>query len=193
MRIYDISRELFSAPVYPGDPKSSFELLSRMETGDEYNLSTFCACTHAGTHVDAPRHYVFDGKTVEQLDLSSFYGPCSVVEWHGMLTGAQAEQMLPHLRERVLLKGETHAFLSTSAAFVFQDAGIRLVGTDALSIGLGEEEARVHTELLLADIPVLEGLDLSEVTAGDYLLCAFPLKLGGLEAAPVRAVLLDVL
>ena len=47
MRIYDISRELFSAPLYPGDPESSFELLSRMETGDEYNLSTFCACTHA--------------------------------------------------------------------------------------------------------------------------------------------------
>ena len=90
----------------------------------------------------------------------------------------------------LLIKGEGRAFFTQSGAFALAQAGICLVGTDALSIAPPGDEAAPHEELLSAEIPILEGLDLSRVEPGTYFLCAFPLFLRGTEAAPARAVLL---
>ena len=88
MKVIDISRELFSTPVYPGDPVPRRELVRRMELGDSYNLSGFYTGCHSATHVDAPRHFIDDGKTVDEMELSRFVGRCTVVAAQGIVTGA---------------------------------------------------------------------------------------------------------
>lgn len=191
MKLYDISRELFTAEGYPGDPAPHWDLLQRIDTGDEYNLSAFTTCTHRATHVDAPSHYVEDGTTIDRLPLEPFVGPCTVLSVEGLLTGAQMEELLPRCQKRVLLHGDGSAFLDRSAAFVLADSGVLLVGTDAISIGSEDDERAVHLELLGENIPILEGLCLDGIPDGDYFLSALPLKLKGLEAAPCRAVLID--
>lgn len=190
MKIYDISRNPFLTKVYPGDPEPRVELFQRMEMGDEYNLSGFFMCAHTATHMDAPRHFLQDGNTIESTPLENCIGPCTVVTASGLITGGDIDRLLPTCENRILFKGNGKAFLSQSGAFACADAGILLVGTDAQSIGAYEQERQPHCELLSAGIPILEGLDLSQVPDGRYELVALPLKLTGLEAAPVRAVLL---
>lgn len=191
MKIIDISRELFSAPVYPGDPQPYRDQIRRMNMGDMYNLSGFYTGCHSATHVDAPRHFIEDGKTIEELGLEKFTGRCTVVEANGIITGSDIDAILPRLEKMVLFRGEGKAFLDASAAFALSDAGITLVGTDAQSIELESETFPVHKQLLGEEISILEGLELSRVQPGNYLLIAFPLLLSGSEASPVRAVLID--
>ena len=107
---------------------------------------------------------------------------------NGILTGQQMEQLRLYPGLRLLFRGG--AFLSKSAAFVLADAGVALVGTDQQSIAPAGDEEAPHIELLSRGIPLLEGLYLDDVADGIYTLCAFPLKLQGLEASPVRAVLI---
>ena len=191
MRIIDVSRELFSAPVYPGDPEPHRDLVRRMEMGDGFNLSGFYTGCHSATHVDAPRHFIEDGKTIEQLELNQFMGECTVVKSEGIITGADIDDILPTTRKIILFKGDGTAFLSQSGAFALADAGITLVGTDATSIETGDDTFAAHKELLSAEILILEGLDLSQVEPGNYRLIALPLLLAGSEASPVRAVLMQ--
>ena len=74
MKIYDISQEVFSCCVYPGDPKPEKKTLCATADGAMYNLTAFSMCAHNGTHIDAPFHFLHDGKTVEQLPLETFVG-----------------------------------------------------------------------------------------------------------------------
>ena len=187
MKLYDISRELFSTPVYPGDPTPSFERVRRMELGDMCNLTGFYTGCHSATHVDAPLHFVADGASIDQVPLDAFFGPCRVITVSGILTGAEVDALALQKGERVLLRGG--AFLSQSAAFAFGEAGVALIGTDQQSIGSAGDEQAPHVELLSRGIPLLEGLILDDVPDGEYFLCAQPFKLAGLEASPVRAVL----
>lgn len=191
MKIIDVSRELFSASVYPGDPIPRRDIVRRISMGDACNLSGFYTCCHSATHVDAPRHFIEDGKTIDQMDLSAFTGRCTVVEGEGIITGADIERILPMCEKMILFKGNGEAFLSASAAFVLQDAGIQLVGTDAQSVEKGDDTYPAHKQLLGAEIVLLEGLDLSRAAPGNYRLAALPLFLAGAEASPVRAVLME--
>lgn len=190
MLLYDISRDVFKTEVYSGDPHPQADWLSKIEYGEEYNLSSVSMCTHTGTHIDAPFHYFDDGAKIDEMPLSRFYGPCTVVTISGLITGEDMEQILPHCRKKVLLRGEGEVFLTPSAVFVMSDYGINLVGTDGLSLAQADDEFEIHRELFLHDILIIECLDLSGVNDGNYILSAFPIKLGSLEAAPARAVLL---
>jgi len=191
MYLHDISNNIFTAKKYKGDPAPQCRWLSKMEFGEDCNLSLIEMCTHTGTHIDAPRHYLEDGKTIDQLPLSRFYGPCTVVSIEGVLTGEDMEQILPFCKKKILFKGNGCAFLSQSAVFVLADYGVTLIVTDGLSIAQQDEEFTIHRELFLRDVVILEGLALEAVHDGDYTLAAFPLKLCGLEASPVRAVLFE--
>ncbi|MGN0455523.1 MAG: cyclase family protein [Acutalibacteraceae bacterium] len=190
MLLYDISRDALKSRVYDGDPKPQTSWLSKIEYGGEYNLSSVAMCTHTGTHIDAPYHYLDDGKKIGELNLSRFYGACTVVTISGIITGEDMDDILPHCRKKLLIRGEGEAFLTPSAVFVLGDYGVNLVGTDGLSVAQADEDFEIHRELFLNDILILEGLDLSGVEDGDYILAAFPLKLSALEASPVRAVLM---
>ena len=190
MSIIDISRDLFLTPPYPGDPVPKRDLVRRLELGDSCNLSGFYTGCHSATHLDAPRHFLEDGDTIEKTDLSRCVGPCTVVEFEGTVTGAEIDRLPPDCEKRLLIKGNGGAFLTQSSAFALAEAGFLLVGTDAQSIGAPNDTYQPHMELLSKGIPILEGIDLTQVQPGNYRLIALPLLLGGAEASPVRAVLL---
>ena len=191
MLFYDISREILTAEVYPGDPKPASRWLTKIEDGSRYNLSAVSMATHTGTHIDAPLHYDEEGEDVASMRITRFYGKCTVVTIDGILTGEDMEQLLPHCAKRLILHSNGKAFLSVSAARVIADSKLVLIGTDAMSIAPPFDEDMPHLELARAGVAVLEGLFLEGVKDGDYTLAAFPLKLGGLEAAPCRAVLMQ--
>ena len=88
MKIYDISQEVFACRVYPGDPTPKKTVLSSIEGGDLYNLTEFSMCAHNGTHIDAPFHFINDGKTVDAVSPESFVGMAYVAEHSGALTAA---------------------------------------------------------------------------------------------------------
>lgn len=190
MLLYDISRDALKSNVYDGDPNPKVSWMSKTEYGEDYNLSVVSMCTHTGTHIDAPFHYIDDGAKINELPLSRFYGPCTVVTFRGLITGEDMEQILPHCRKKLLFRGDGEAFLTPSAVFVLSDYGVNLIGTDGLSVAPPDNEFEIHRELLLRDILILECLDLDNVDDGNYILSAFPIKLSSLEAAPARAVLL---
>ena len=193
MKIYDISQEVFSCEVFPGDPVPQSELLCSIEEGEFYNLTVFHMCAHNGTHVDAPFHFVRDGKTIDEVGLEPFVGMAYVAEHNGVVTAEDAERMLQQAEgdaaKRILIKG--NAEVSLEAAEVFADAGIFLVGNESQTVGPEDAPMAVHLVLLKAGVVLLEGIRLEQVPEGTYLLNAAPLNLGGADGAPCRAVLIE--
>ena len=191
MVFYDISRDILTTPPYGEDPKSVVNTIESIEDGDACNVSQITMCTHNATHIDAPKHFDDDGATVGELRLSHFYGKCTVVTIDGILTGEDMEELIKKKKKRVILHGSGNAYLSSSAAQVIAESSLVLIGTDAVSIAPPFDEMRPHLELARAGKIVLENLKLDGVKDGEYILCAFPLKLSTLEASPCRAVLID--
>ena len=196
MKIYDISQEIFSCQVYPGDPEPFKENLGSMENGDLYNLTAFRMCAHNGTHVDAPFHFVKAGKTVDAIDLEAFVGMTYVAEHHGIITGEDAVDILEKAKKqntkaakRILLKGDVE--VSLEAAKVFASSKILLLGNEPQTVGPENEPMEVHLVLLGADVILLEGIRLAEVSEGVYFLNAAPLNLSGADGAPCRAILIE--
>ncbi|MDR1765352.1 MAG: cyclase family protein [Lachnospiraceae bacterium] len=299
MEIIDITQEVFSCRVFPGDmpPKRQ---VAKVIDKDGYMLTNVSMCVHNGTHVDAPLHFLAEGAAIDGVDLSVFFGPCTVGEVRcadagagggstvrempvsslaggtpgagggngedaaelgggstvretpmGSLAGgtpgagggsgedaaepggascgntsdADSEcdagggcgadgagdeagtdidacpvesctplgrgdvaPLLASKPKRLLIKGE-HC-LSPEAAEAVAAAGVRLIGVESQSVGEPDAPAGAHLALLGAGVVPLEGLDLKRVAPGEYTLCAFPLKLGGAEGSPVRAVLM---
>lgn len=191
MKVIDISRNIFEAEVYPGDPSPVAEKLRRLELGDECNLTAMYACLHNGTHCDAPLHFIEDGAPIKDLDLSLFIGPCTVIEAGHVVTGEMIDKYLPEGCERVLFK-TGGGFIHESAAAELALRGVRLVGIDSPSIDpQGDFEPLAHRAIMSAGITVLEGLELSGAEPGEYFLIAPPVNTGELEGAPVRALLIS--
>ena len=191
MIIHDISRDTLTTLPYTGDPETRVDTLANMENGDNYNLSAIHMSVHTGTHIDAPKHFSEEGKTIDEIRLNTFTGKCTVISANRILTGEDMDEILPRCRRRILIHGEGNAFLSASAARVIADSKVVLVGIDTNSIAPEYEVAIAHRILCDAGIAILENLDLSDISDGEYEICAFPIKLGGLEAAPCRAILLE--
>ncbi len=183
----DISREWLSAPVYPGDPVPKTEKISDLHLGDECSTSVIHACLHTGTHMDAPCHFWEGAGDAQSIELSVCCGDCCVIEANGTLVGEQLEKYMWMTPSRILFKGDVT--LSQSAAFVLMDAGVRLVGVEGMSVAPYDAEAEVHRLLLSGGVVILEGLDLSKVEAGQYILHAAPIRIAGADGAPVRALL----
>lgn len=191
MKIYDISQEVFSCGVFPGDPKPEKNTLCATEKGDLYNLTAFSMCAHNGTHIDAPFHFLWDGKTVDQMALSHFVGDCYVIRHDGAVTSENAADFLAKAGSvpRILIAGS--ATVTPEAAQVFADAGICLLGNESQSVGPENAPMQVHKILLEKGIALLEGVVLKDVPEGRYFLSAAPLNLAGADGAPCRAYLLE--
>ena len=195
MKIYDISQEVFSCRIYPGDPTPEKKILSSMENGDLYNLTAFSMCAHNGTHIDAPRHFLKDGKAVDAMGLEPFVGLAYVAEHRGIVSGDDAARIMesakvqnPEAAKRILIKGD--AEVSAEAAKVFAAAGILLLGNESQTVGPEDAPMQVHLILLSSNVVLLEGIRLAEVSQGIYLLNAAPLNLSGADGAPCRAILI---
>jgi len=195
MRIYDISQEVFCCQVYPGDQKPVKEMLKSMGKGDLYNLTAFNMCAHNGTHIDAPFHFIKDGKTVDKICLEAFVGMAYVAEHRGIVSADDAAEMIekakkqnPEAAKRILIKGDVE--VSLEAAKVFASSDILLLGNESQTIGPQNAPMAVHLALLGSEVVLLEGIRLSEVPEGVYCLNAAPLNLSGADGSPCRAVLI---
>ena len=195
MKIHDISQELFGCEVYPGDPSPVMDRVMSITNGDICNLTSFSMCAHNGTHVDAPFHFIEDGKAIDQISLERFVGPCYVAEHEGDVSAEDAEKMLAAAKaldsscsRRILIKG--NATVTSAAAKVFASDNILLIGNESQTVGPVDAPAEVHYILLGAEAVLLEGIRLANIREGRYFLCAQPLNLGGCDGAPVRAILI---
>ncbi|MBR6514447.1 MAG: cyclase family protein [Clostridia bacterium] len=191
MIIYDITQELFSCEVYPGDPAPKKETLASIHKGDVCNLTALSVCAHNGTHIDAPYHFFDDGKTVDMLSLIKTVGQAYVAEHNGDVSSTDAENILIKANgiSRILIKGD--ATVTKAAAQVFANAAINLLGNESQTVGPHNAPMEVHKILLAKDIVLLEGIRLAHVPEGEYMLCAQPINLGGCDGAPVRAILIE--
>ena len=195
MKIYDISQEVFSCQVYPGDPAPKKRVLNSMEKGDLYHLTSFSMCAHNGTHIDAPFHFLKDGKTVDAICLEAFVGPAYVAEHRGIVSYDDAVKIIEKAKvqnaeaaKRILIKGV--AEVSEGAAKAFACAGLLLLGNESQTVGPENAPMAVHRLLLGADVILLEGIRLAEVPEGVYFLNAAPLNLFGSDGSPCRALLI---
>lgn len=193
-------------PIWPGSSGFQLERTHRMEDGAVANVSRLACDVHVGTHIDAPRHFVPDGKTVEQLPPNVLMGRARVAYLPNVdkITEATLSQLDESgIPERLLLRTDNSHLWSTKAnefqedftaltadaAQWIVDQGIRLVGIDYLSIQRYHDGPLTHQVLLENEVTILEGLNLSDVKPGDYQLICLPIPLKGAEAAPARAIL----
>ena len=190
MKIYDISQEVFSCCVYPGDSVPGFNREKTIDQGDGYNLTSFHMCAHNGTHIDAPFHFLESGNAVNDIPLQKFVGPCVVVYHDGEFTEYHAMELIKdNSVKRILIGG--NATVTASAAKVFADNEIYLLGNESQTVGPEQSPMEVHKILLSKDVVLLEGIRLSGVKSGEYFLFAAPINIAGSDGAPCRAVLVN--
>ena len=196
MKIYDISQELFSCVVWPGDPSPKIEILNSIDNGALINLTALSMCAHNGTHIDAPSHFIRHGKNIDDIELYKVIGEAFVADFEGSVSADDARAILAKAREvsaeaskRILLKGKTTVTLD--AAKIFVEEGIYLVGNESQTVGPEDAPMAVHKALLGAEIVLLEGVRISHVPEGVYLLNAAPINLAGSEGSPCRAELIQ--
>lgn len=209
MKIYDISLTISKdLPVWQGDERISLERVKRIEEGANSNVSVLKCGVHIGTHVDAPVHFISGEKGIEHLSLDVLIGPARVVqlpETCDLITAEVLESLGVLLPERMLLKTRNSEFwrkgltefrpdyvgISPDGAQYLVDKGARLVGVDYLSVAPFKKTRPTHEIFLKAGVILLEGANLCEVAPGDYQLICLPIKLGGSDGAPARAVLIS--
>jgi arylformamidase len=210
MRTYDLTLTITAEmPVWPGDTKPTLVRNSSIAAGDSANTSQITMSCHTGTHVDAPDHFMGDGRTVEKLSMDVLIGRAYVLHLPDvdLITAAvlQAAEIPPRTR-RLLFKTRNSDYwargemafqtdfvgMSADGAEFLVDRNVKLVGIDYLSVAPYKASAPTHTIFLKAGVVVVEGLDLSRVSQGRYTLHCLPLKLGGSDGAPARVILVGV-
>lgn len=211
MKVHDVSLTLRPGmPTWPNEDGPTVAPLKRIARGDSSNVSTISLGSHTGTHVDPPIHFLEGGATVDRLPVDALVGPCRVIAYDGdeHIAASWLERAgIPAGTERLLFRTRNSAHwpagdpfdqgfiaLDRSAAEWCVARKVRLVGVDYLSVepfGSGKIGHPVHTALLGAGIVVIEGLDLSAVSAGEYLLACGALKIEGGDGAPARVFLIE--
>jgi len=210
MRTYDITLTISpDLPTWPGDPGIEIERVEKIEDGSNANVSRIDMGVHTGTHVDAPFHFLQDGVTVDQLNISLLTGRAYVLHLPDvdLITAAVLEEaQIPPRTRRVLFKTRNSELwekkepvfqtdfvgLSKDGAEYLVRRGVKLVGMDYLSVAPYKKSRPTHERLLEAGVVIVEGLDLSEVSQGRYTIYCLPLKLANSDGAPARAILIGV-
>ncbi|MDZ4288657.1 MAG: cyclase family protein [Prosthecobacter sp.] len=202
----DISVALRDGMVHwPGDPECHIKRVVSMDDGAVCNLTHLSLSAHTATHMDAPRHFIANGQTMDQMPLEAVIGKCRVIQVDA------TNQITPeHLRPHKLRRGERLLFktrnskrswktdtfdrnfvsIRQDAAAYLVERGVRTVGVDYLSIGGFEKDGvETHQIMLGAGIWVIEGLNLAAIEPGRYEMICLPLKIMGADGAPCRVVL----
>ena len=211
MHTYDLTLTVSpEIPVWPGDPSVDLQRVRKIEEGANANVSHLKMSVHTGTHVDAPYHFLENGKTVDELPLNILMGRAYVVHLHDSVDMITTEVLdgadIPPRTRRVLMRTRNSAFWTKSnlpfqenfvaidegAAEYLVKRGVKLVGVDYLSVAPYKNSAPTHKVLLKAGLVVVEGLNLSKVSQGRYNFYCLPLKLAGSDGAPARAILVGV-
>ena len=192
--------------VWPGDPPVKLDWQARIGAESHSNITTLNICAHTGTHVDAPFHFLPHGKTVDTLELEKMIGKVRIIDipdsiqvlsgpYFASLDFPQSKRILFKTRNSSFWAQNTKKFmqnyvaLDSSGATWLVEHGIEVVGIDYLSIATFEATQEPHEILLGAGLIVIEGLDLSNVNAGEYKLICLPINLVGRDGAPARVIL----
>lgn len=208
MKIYDVSLTISpEIPVWPGDGGVKMERASKLEEGGHTNSTNIAMGVHTGTHVDAPYHFLRQGKGVDQLDLNALVGPAYVAAFPDSVKRVTADALrqanIPAGVERLLLKTSNSEIwardekqFNTSFVGVTEDGakelvrmGLRLIGIDYLSIAPYKESGPTHEVLLGVEMVIIEGLNLTGIEPGHYDMVALPVKLKGSDGSPCRVIL----
>lgn len=189
-------------PVWPGDSEYSAETTWQIADGCPVKVSKITMSTHTGAHCDAPSHYDPQGKSIDEVAIDTYLGVCRVIDCIGVAQ-VQPEHIAAHMADvpaRVLLRTYRQAphmrwdsdFPSIAPATIdlLAQHGVRLIGIDSPSLDPQDSKTLdAHLHVKAQQMAILEGIVLDEVAAGDYELICLPLKLAGLDASPVRAIL----
>lgn len=206
MKIIDISWALCRETVEYRDKKTiEFEKVKKFDR-DDIRETRIRLCSHAGTHVDAPAHFISDGETIDKVSLATCVGECIVLDMKHVgecITAAHLEKQTIKEGDIVLLKttnselpstgnfNKGFVYLDVSGAHYLVEKKVGAVGIDYLGIERGQKGHQTHWELFTNNITIIEGLRLKAAEPGAYFLCCLPLDVVGIEAAPARAVLIQ--
>jgi len=205
MKIIDISAPLSgNIPIWPGSHGFSQIQRNSISDGCQANVTIINMDIHVGTHIDAPFHFLMEGKTIDKIPLNELCGDAFVLDARNeekitemVLIGGN----IPQNTKRLLIKtnngywwkqksfNQSYVGLSADGAQWLVDNGIKLIGIDYLSVASFDEVQIVHEILLNKDIIIVEGLDLTEPNQGNYEFSCLPLKMVKADGAPARATL----
>jgi arylformamidase len=201
--IWDISPTISAElPVWPGDTPFAASPTWNIGDGCPVHVSRMTMTTHLGAHTDAPSHYDPQGASIDAVALAPYLGPCRVIDCvgRGTVRASHIAGALDGTPPRVLLRTYARApqrqwdpgfaAIAPDAIALLASHGVILVGTDAASLDPQDSKTLdAHHAVRAHRMAILEGVVLDEVAAGDYELIALPLKLAGMDASPVRAIL----
>jgi arylformamidase len=208
MKIYDVSLLISKdLPIWPGDPGISMTLASSLNHGDDANVTRLEMGVHTGTHIDAPIHFEPEGMSIDELSMDTLIGSCRVFDLSGIVENIGPD-ILKSLdfngATRVLFKTRNSAwwaseetkfqkdfvYITEGGAKFMIDNGVKLVGIDYLSVEkFGSSDYSTHHLLLGNQVVIVEGLNLSGISSGEYELIALPLRLKGSDGSPARVIL----
>jgi arylformamidase len=191
----------------PGVGDTRIIKINDVEKGDPVTMSELTVISHAGTHIDAPRHFFRGGKTMDDMPLEMFIGPARIIEIKDTAS-VKVEELKPYdikKGEKILLKTrnsgrvyrtddfyDDYVYISSEAAHYLAEIGISVIGIDYISIGTFssvENVVETHTAFLSKDIWVIEGINLSGVTPGNYEIICLPIRLEQGDAGIARAII----
>jgi len=213
MKIYDISIPISSTiTVWPGDPQVEIRKLSAINNGEHSNVSHISMSVHTGTHIDAPRHFLISGSTIDQIPLDKLVGEVLVMTFEDHIKVIDKEALESHPNMNALLNAKKVLFktsnsssldmiqgqfsnkyvgIDTSGAHFLAGLNLDLVGVDYLSVAIYNETEEPHQILLENQIVLLEGINLQMVSTGTYELYCLPLPISGCDGAPARSILIQ--
>ena len=201
----DITTAIENGMVHwPGDVPVSVQQSSSIAAGDEANVTTLSMSAHTATHLDAPRHFIAEGKDITRIPLEVLTGPAKVfhIKDPQRITLQEIKDLPITAGDRVLFRTRNsdkawamlefqkdYVYLATDAAEFLKAKRIVCLGIDYLSIAGEENGAKVHRILLGAEICVIEGLNLQNIEPGTYEMVCLPLKIKGADGAPARVII----
>lgn len=189
---------------WPGDVDIEISKTASIAQGDDANSTSVAFSVHTGTHMDAPNHFLKNGKSLDEVSFQALIGPARVIEIKDNVCIRKEELMEYDLKkgDRLLFKTknsetdwtkqpfkENFVYIDTEAGAYMSEVGIQTIGVDYLSVGSQENGEEVHKVLLENEVWLIEGLDLRKVEPGTYNLICLPIKIKGADGAPVRALL----
>jgi arylformamidase len=208
--IWDISRPLtHDLAPWPGDTPFRYELRWCLSETCPVNVGTTTMSAHAGTHADAPLHFNRKGAAIDAVCLEHYIGPAVVINLAGkhsrnqpLISTADLEGARSQMAQARRLLIKTNSFpdstrfpdwipvLEPETIAWLRELGVVLLGVDVPSVDPIEAKILVnHHALAAGNIAIVKSLDLSKIKPGVYEFAALPLKIGGADAAPVRALL----
>jgi len=205
MKIYDLTITINNETLkWPSDPDIEIKKFLSIKNGDKVNLSILKLGSHTGTHIDAPFHFLKNGKSIDKIDIKNLIGKCFVKFVNSdVITIEEIKDIDYKNYDKILFKTKNskylkkvkffknYVYLSKEAAGFLVKKKVKLIGIDYLSIeGFGSVDNYVHKILLKNEVIIIEGLDMSKVGEGEYFLISLPLKLGGLDGSPARVILI---